>query len=117
MANNPQQRRPPPTILPGQTTGRRRRSLCKSFNPLSLSRESLRCPSATLRKGAGKGLPAGPRRPSLSPWERNMSRPEPDEDLVPGSGEGGRETPAMRQEEPGRGELLRPLAALRKVVP
>jgi AraC family transcriptional regulator len=46
-----------------------------------------------------------------------MSRPELHEDLVLESGEGGRETPVLRQEEPERGDLLGPLAALRKIIP
>jgi AraC family transcriptional regulator len=46
-----------------------------------------------------------------------MSRFEPYEDLDLGSGEGGRETPVLRQQERGRGDPLGPLAALRPLVP
>src|SRR5262245_14115440 len=46
-----------------------------------------------------------------------MSRPESCKDLVLGSGEGGRETPGTRQEEPGLSGPLGPLATLRQVVP
>jgi AraC family transcriptional regulator len=46
-----------------------------------------------------------------------MSQPETYEDLVLDSGEGGRETPVLRQEERERGDVLGPLAALRKIIP